>query len=340
MSRKNLVPDPVLLVDPSQPDELAAVPAALRRVVDLFAVQHGVASDLQIRGAGVSWKRQSTLIDRQMWRRYAPGVIVDAGTASTWHQGAMAATLMPGSSVVLAGAAAARLHGLDGFGDVERLIVLTSKSGRVRSPAEVTVNRTRLLTPLDVTTVDGIAATTVAVTLLHLSRYGLEFHQALDSAIRLGNTPVDIQLALNRWRKMGVHGPAAVLDALHERVDARLPRSWFQRLASMVLSAAGIEMVDEWPVRDANGKLLAEPDLAIVSDKVGVECQSWEWHSTPTAQRRDAARKRMLRRMGWDIVDLWWSDLDRIDDVVTDIREAIERSRLLQAVRSPTSLSD
>lgn len=326
--------------DSSEIDELAEVPAALRRVVDFFALQHGVASDLQIREAGVSWKRQATLIERQLWRRHSPGVIVNAGTSPSWHQGAMAATLMPGSSVVLAGAAAARLHSLDGFEDVERLIVVTSKSGRVRAPAEVTVNRTRLLTALDVTAVDGIAVTTVPVTLLHLARYGLEFGQALDSALRLGHLPVDMKLALNRWRKMGVRGPADVLDALHDRVDARLPRSWFQRLASMVLSAAGIEMVDEWPVRDESGKLLAELDLAIVADKVGVECQSWEWHSTPTAQRRDAGRKRMLRRMGWDIVDLWWSDLDRIDDVVTEVREAIERSRLLQAVRSQTPLSD
>ena len=60
---------------------------------------------------------------------------------------------------------------------------------------------------------------------------------------------------------------------------------------------------------------VADLDLAIPELRIGVECQSWKWHATPDAQRRDAARKRALRRLGWDIIDLWWSDLDRIDDV-------------------------
>ena len=33
----------------------------------------------------------------------------------------------------------------------------------------------------------------------------------------------------------------------------------------------------------------------------------------------DAARKRALRRIGWEIVDIWWSDLDHIDDVLATL---------------------
>ena len=106
---------------------------------------------------------------------------------------------------------------------------------------------------------------------------------------------------------------------LGERVDKRLPRSWFQRIANRVLASAGIRLVDEYPVRDQRGVLLAELDLADPARKIGVECQSWEWHATPTAQHRDARRKGMLRQLGWEIVDVWWSDLRNPDRVIAEV---------------------
>ena len=89
----------------------------------------------------------------------------------------------------------------------------------------------------------------------------------------------------------------------------RLPRCWFQRLAHRALIEYGITMEDEWPVRDADGRLVAELDLAVVDSKVGVECQSIEYHATPADIRRDVQRRALLRRHGWDIVELWWTDL-------------------------------
>jgi very-short-patch-repair endonuclease len=106
---------------------------------------------------------------------------------------------------------------------------------------------------------------------------------------------------------------------LGERVDNRLPRSWFQRVASRVLAAAGIRLVDEYPVRDRRGILLAELDLADPVRKVGVECQSWQWHANPTAQHRDDRRKGTLRQLGWEIVDVWWSDLRMPQRIVDEV---------------------
>ena len=106
---------------------------------------------------------------------------------------------------------------------------------------------------------------------------------------------------------------------LGERVDKALPRSWFQRVAGRVLATAGIRLVDEYPIRDDRGVLLAELDLADPVRKVGVECQSWRWHATPTAQHRDARRRGMLRQLGWEIVDVWWSDLQHPDRVIAEL---------------------
>ena len=106
----------------------------------------------------------------------------------------------------------------------------------------------------------------------------------------------------------------------------RLPRSWFQRLAHRALIEYGITMEDEWPVRDADGRLVAELDLAVVDSKVGVECQSIEYHASGADVSRDVSRRRLLRRLGWDIVELWWSDLDRMTDVLVDLGLALDRA--------------
>ena len=150
----------------------------------------------------------------------------------------MAAVLAPGAKAVLTGAAAARLHELDGFADVERIIVVIPHGGRVRVPKEVTVVQSRNLTEKDITTVDGIRVTTVAVTLIYLERYRLSARtKALDSALRIGIKPNELRCAFERWKGFGVQGPVEMLRLLHERAEARLPRSWFQRLASTMLHA-------------------------------------------------------------------------------------------------------
>jgi very-short-patch-repair endonuclease len=309
-------------------------PTPLQAAVAVLAAQHAVASDLQLRRLGVTWKQQQTLLRRGVWRRHSPGVIADAGAPPTWHQGAMAVTLLPRSQAVLCGPSAARLHGLDGFGDIERLIIAIPNRGHVRAPAGVTVRSSRVLGPDDVETVDRIRTTTIAVTLVHLAMYEHDRRvQALDSALRSGEQPEALRAAFERWRRFGVHGPREMLGLLHERVGTRLPRSWFQRIAGTLLRDHGIRAVDEWPVRNQRNRLLAELDLAIVEWKVGIECQSWAWHGSPDAQRRDRDRKRMLRRLGWEIVEVWWSDLERFDEVVADVLDAIERARRLESAR-------
>jgi len=143
--------------------------------------------------------------------------------------------------------------------------------------------------------------------------------RALDSALRQGVSSDRLRAVALAWKQRGRAGPPALLMLLGERVDKRLPRSWFQRIAQRVLANVGVQLVDEYPVRDRRGTLLAELDLADPEPKVGVECQSWRWHATPTAQHRDARRRGMLRQLGWEIVDVWRSDLRHPDRVIAEI---------------------
>jgi hypothetical protein len=245
----------------------------------------------------------------------------------------MAATLASGTRAVLCGAAAARLHGLDGFADIDRIIVAIPHGRRLDVPPGVTVVRSRYLPNEDITTVDGIRVLTIAAALVELARvqHGSR-SQALDAALRDGAAPLELRAAFIRHRRHGARGPTEMISMLDQRVNARLPRSWFQRVAADLLEHSGIATVDEWVVRDEVGNVKAELDLAHVELQVALECQSWEWHGTPSARRADARRKRWLRRHGWEIIELWWSDLHHIDEVAADFLDAVDRAtRLLEA---------
>ena len=307
---------------------LAPIPGSMMTMKS----QQGVASDEQVRERGISARSQKHMIAAGLLVRHGPGVVADAGSEETWHRRAMAATLAPGADAVLSGASAARLHRLDGFADIDRIIVTVAHSRRLKVAADVTVVQSRCLAPEDCTVVDGIPVLTIAATLVSLARTRHSRRaQALDSAIRDGIDLAELREDFVRMRKVGRRGPSEMLQMLDQRVNTRLPRSWFQRLAKQALGAHGVSLVDEWPVRDERGRLLAELDLAHVDLMVGLECQSWQWHATPAAREADGRRKQRLRRLGWDIIDLWWSDLDRIDGVIDDLNVALERARKVHA---------
>ena len=143
--------------------------------------------------------------------------------------------------------------------------------------------------------------------------------------LRSGDSKTWIESVVRPWRRRGVKGPQLVLDLVAE-TEKRLPRSWFQRLARRVLVTTGVQLVDEHTVLDPQtGQRLADLDLACPELLIGIECQSWEWHATPTARAADAFRKRRLQRLGWHIIELWWADLRRPGEVLVDIRHALEQ---------------
>ena len=231
----------------------------MQKCAVLFAAQHAVAGDRQIRTAGVSLRQQNALLASGVWTRHCPGVVGPSGAPDTWERRVKDATLaVPGA--VACGRTAARIHRLDVFRRFPQVKIAVPPSGRKIEIPGVKYTRINQLTATDTETVNGIPVTTVALTLIHLA-------------------------------------------------------------------AEAIHLVDEWPVFDTTGRRLAELDLANVDLQVGVECQSWEWHGSPSAKRRDLTRKRRLRVLGWEIVDVWWSDLNRMAEVVADVQLAISIAR-------------
>jgi len=157
-----------------------------------------------------------------------------------------------------------------------------------------------------------------------------QVQQALDDALRRGKQPRWFLQTIERWQGKGVSGPNELRSMLTSRVGERIPRSWYQRRAHRALDELGVRLEHEVPVFDGQ-ELLAELDLAAVERRCGLECQSWEHHATPAAVEHDVERKRRLRALGWEIVAMWWSDLERMDAVYADFQIGRDRQRRLLA---------
>lgn len=294
----------------------APIPSLFRAM----AATHGVTDSKSARLLGITRKVERSLLERGVLTSPAAGVLVSAAAPATWEQRARAAVLAPGSTVLSHGSAA-RLHGLDGFDRYEGIDVLCKKGSWPQPPAGATARHTRGLTDDDITEVRAIPTLTVAATLTLLApSVGRDrTARALDSALRAGASIEELTAVAMRWRRPGRAGPTQLLRLLDERDGRTVPRSWFQRLAKQMLECSGVLLVDEYSVRTADGVLLAELDLAEPRRRIGVECQSWRWHATPDAQHRDARRRGMLRQLGWEIVDVWWRDLDDPRRVIAEL---------------------
>lgn len=301
----------------------------MQSIMDLFARQDGLATVAQLRSAGVTRGAIRGRVARGEWTQWDERLVALAGVPMSWRRRVRAAALSTSPVGAISHETAARLHRFDGFGRSDAIHVTVCGGRNRASVPEAIVHRSRRLSTAACAEVDGIVVVTKPLALIQVTAtHGVDTgRQALDGLLRDGVRPAWIHQVATAWRQPGVAGPPVVLDLLHAATSARLPASWFQRLASRLLAAHGLEFDDEVPVHDQSGVVLARLDLAVLGLRIGVECQSWEWHGTPTAQAEDVRRKRRLRLIGWEIVDVWWSDLERMDDVVAELDLLIARRR-------------
>ncbi len=295
-----------------------------------MASQDGMATVAQLLELGLTRGQVRTRLGSGEWEAVARGVVGFAGLERSWRRRCRAALLVCPGLAALGHATAARLHQLDGYCEDDRVVICLPGDLRPRVvPPGAVARRSSLLRPQQCLVVGGLRCVIRPVALLQVAADdGRDAAgKALDSMLRHGDSPTWIRQVSSQWRRQGVAGPSVVMRLLDERVDRPLPRSWFQRLAKRMLADRGLQLLDEYPIRDAAGSVLAELDLAWPAMKIGVECQSWRWHATPTARAADARRKRRLRQLGWEIVEVWWSDLDDLDGVVAELGLLVDRRR-------------
>jgi very-short-patch-repair endonuclease len=74
-------------------------------------------------------------------------------------------------------------------------------------------------------------------------------------------------------------------------------------------------------------RIVARLDFAFPAAKVAIEADGYRWHSGHTQWQRDLARRNVLTNLGWRIIHVTWSDLNKPQAIVDQVEQAL-RARL------------
>ena len=219
----------------------------------------------------------------------------------------MAAVLACGPGAVLSHRSAAALWGIR-RGDPSRIEV--TAPGRVGRRPGIRAHPVDLAAD-ETTEVDGIPTTTVARTLLDLAailnRHKLERAIEQAEALRLSDaTP----LAALVTRYPGRRGTAVLKKILgaearkagmtRSQLEDRFLRFLAERRLPAPRTNVWLQLGEDW----------IEVDCVWPQQRVVAELDSWSYHGTRAAFRRDRARDRRLKVAGWQAIRITSWDID------------------------------
>lgn len=278
------------------------------RLVDHARTHHAVTTWEEAVILGITpddlhgWHRAGRL------RHPAPNVYVVAGAPPTWRQRVRVAA---GSSAGWAShRTSAALRNLDGF--PPRVVEVLVPYGARRRRGDWVVHETRALRGVDLDEVEGIPCTSVARTIIDLAAVAHPFlvGQALDDASRRWPGTLEaVDLRSRELARRGRRGIRTIRTLLDERAGrGRYTDSGFETRAVRLVRAAGLpEPVLQYTVRD--GDFVAHLDLAWPAIWWAVECDSLAHHSGKRAHEWDRIRRRRLKALGWDLVEITFDDV-------------------------------
>lgn len=160
-----------------------------------------------------------------------------------------------------------------------------------------------------------------------------------DGALRLGLlTRRQLDDASGRWRGKGAPSVRRAAAA----ADARAANPFESAVRALALEAGCTGFVPQVQL-DVRGK--PRVDLADVERRIVLEADSFEWHGSRGALRRDCRRYDELVRAGWAVLRFAWEDVmfdrDWVREVIRDVVQARptrgEEIRRRRAVRATTT---
>ena len=258
--------------------------------------------------------RDLGLAKEAVWRRVDGGLLVPlqpatyglAGAAPSWTLRARAAVAATRDGA-LSQRAATAWWGLEGAR--RSVIDVMVRRGRLPVLGGVEVHRSRDLSDLDVTILDGLAVTTVTRSLLDVGGmvHAHRLRQMADDAVRRQLTTWDaIADRLGALARRGRPGIGPMRRLLEERVgDLGRTDSHFERIVLGHLLAAGIPAPRLQHRVELPGRV-AYLDMAWPDRMVALECDGWDRHGTPTALAADLDRQNALVLAGWRPIRFSW----------------------------------
>jgi hypothetical protein len=272
------------------------------------STHHGTISCVEAAQLGVASYRLAAWARSGRLSRVAQSTYVVTGSVASWHQRLRVATTS--GDAWASHQSAAALWRLDGFRP-GALHVLTMRGQRRRRRGWA-VHESRTLRGVDLTTTERVACTSVVRTLLDLPAVvGADLvGVALDDATR--RYPGVLQAVARRHAELprrGRRGAATLTALLDERLSrGRYTDSAFEDLAVALVRSAGLPPPEvQYEVRD--GDFVAYLDLAWPAVSWCVECDSLAWHSGKKPHEWDRRRRRRLKQLGWDGVEVTYDDV-------------------------------
>jgi hypothetical protein len=271
---------------------------ALVRCREVADRQYGVLSRTQALDCGLSRRALERLVRDGDWVRVAPGVYRIAG-ATHRYQRYMILSLWLGDRGVLSHTSAAVLWRLRGIREHE--IEVTVTTSRRLSGRKTVMHQVQILDEADITCIEGIRTTTACRTICDLA--GTVPHKELEIAVDDGLRRGLFSLARLRWQLKRSGRGRKGLSLLAKIIDGRDPSfrpttPLETRIGRILLLSEFVPPVTQFEVVDG-GDFVARFDFAWPECKVGIECESYEWHSGRAAWRRDTTRFNDLLPLGW-----------------------------------------
>lgn len=265
--------------------------------------------------------RRGTLSRHQLraqFRAIYPDIYLPAYAARSLRTRSVAAWLWSGRRGVLAGLAAAALHGSSWIDDDEPIELIW----RNPHPPAGVITRNQRLEPDEITRVAGLPVTTPARTAFDLARQRPrgEAVARLDALMRATpfSTEEVLMLAERRPRARGLRKLRAALPLVDP--GAASPKETWLRL---LLIDAGIPVpATQIPVQQ-NWRLIAVLDMGWEDYLVAAEYDGDHHRTNRRQYARDQARLRTLQELGWIVVRVIAED--KPDDVVRRTRDALTR---------------
>lgn len=296
--------------------------ALIRRIA---RQQFGVVTREQCRSMGISPRVERTRVAQGRWGRRGRALIIhDLVVSGDFHE-AWLLQAEVGPEAIVSGPLAARLGDWNIEGK-ERIVVLCDHDKnappgirvlRRENPAwPVQPTRLRLATPLD-----ALADTAICRPFTQACRlidYALQHHwidpESFDELI---------------GHRAG-HGRRGVgrLRMLRERVISG-SRSEAEQKMSILLKRTGTgSWKPNYPVLNTRGRIIAELDFALVSDRIAIEVDGRAFHSDDMSFERDRLRQNHLTTRGWTVLRFTWKQITTDPAAVVDtVRESVQRAR-------------
>lgn len=264
------------------------------------------------------------------WRRLYRGVYADADLPDSYGVRIRGAGLLVPAPAVFSGRTAAYLHGATTLVEPGTPVELTVPAGVRFGPVAGMRVRQVTIPPSDIAVVRGRRCTTPVRSALDIARW-----ESLLDAV----AAVDVLLARAVVGRRQLDEAAAALGSMRGArrmrqvvalADHRAESPPESRLR-VLLTLAGLPVVPQFTVRDAEGRRVARVDMALPEHRIAIEYDG-AWHAAPGQFAKDRRRLNDLVAAGWTVLHVTAADLRDPGPLIARLRALVGRSNSGQVV--------